>query len=198
VVRRDVPLLAAAMPLIGHFQIRNRDCWRVDRPCRSGGGVPGGGAGSRRRWTSPGLGRRIVPADTFAKACGTALKSDELLVGVRFPVWGDGCRFAVEEVARRHGDFAMAGCARAAGRTATSSVGRRLVRRRLDAGSCRAAEAALVGSPTRGRRDRSRTAGRRWTGLPDDVHASGALRRQLAGTVVGRAVARVMREVGDA
>jgi aerobic carbon-monoxide dehydrogenase medium subunit len=31
------------------------------------------------------------------------------LTGIRFPAWIGRCGFAVEEVARRHGDFAIAG-----------------------------------------------------------------------------------------
>ena len=36
---------------------------------------------------------------------------DELLTGMTFPVWSGRCGFAVEELARRHGDFAIAGAA---------------------------------------------------------------------------------------
>ncbi len=37
------------------------------------------------------------------------MQPDEILTTVRFPVWGGRCGFAVEEFARRHGDFAIAG-----------------------------------------------------------------------------------------
>ncbi len=38
------------------------------------------------------------------------MEPDEILVGVRFPIWSGRCGFAVEEFARRHGDFfAIAG-----------------------------------------------------------------------------------------
>ena len=36
---------------------------------------------------------------------------DELLVATHFPVWEGRVGFAFDEVARRHGDFALAGCA---------------------------------------------------------------------------------------
>jgi carbon-monoxide dehydrogenase medium subunit len=39
------------------------------------------------------------------------MESDEILTAVRFPVWGTRSGFAVEEFARRHGDFAIAGAA---------------------------------------------------------------------------------------
>ena len=40
---------------------------------------------------------------------GDPLASDEILTAVRFPVWSGRRGFAVEEFARRHGDFAIAG-----------------------------------------------------------------------------------------
>ena len=39
------------------------------------------------------------------------MASDEILTVVRFPVWGGRSGFAIEEFARRHGDFAIAGAA---------------------------------------------------------------------------------------
>ena len=36
---------------------------------------------------------------------------DEILAGVRFPLWSGRFGFGVEEFARRHGDFAIAGAA---------------------------------------------------------------------------------------
>ena len=42
---------------------------------------------------------------------GATLADDEILTAVRFPVWGASSGFAVEEVARRHGDFAIVGAA---------------------------------------------------------------------------------------
>ena len=57
-------------------------------------------------------GRRTVPAaDFFTGLWTTALADDELLVAVSFPVWTGRCGFAVRELARRHGDFAIAGAA---------------------------------------------------------------------------------------
>ena len=37
------------------------------------------------------------------------MASDEILTAVRFPVWAGRSGFAIEEFARRHGDFAIAG-----------------------------------------------------------------------------------------
>src|SRR6185312_16110216 len=38
-----------------------------------------------------------------------SMEPDEMLVGIRFPTWSGRSGFAVEEFARRHGDFAIAG-----------------------------------------------------------------------------------------
>ena len=58
-------------------------------------------------------GRRTIAARRLLRrACGAPTPSaDELLVGVSFPTWGARSGFAVEEFARRHGDFAIAGAA---------------------------------------------------------------------------------------
>ena len=55
--------------------------------------------------------RTVAAADFFTGLWSTAIEPDELLTGVAFPVWSGRCGFAVEEVARRHGDFAIAGAA---------------------------------------------------------------------------------------
>ena len=61
--------------------------------------------------TSPRGTRTIAAADLFTGVWTTALEPDEVLVGLRFPVWSGRCGFAIEEFARRHGDFAIAGAA---------------------------------------------------------------------------------------
>jgi carbon-monoxide dehydrogenase medium subunit len=107
-----VPLLARATPLIGHFQIRNRGT--------VGGSIAHADPAAEYPAVALALdaeidavsprGRRSIPAgDFFQGFWTTALDDDELLVGVRFPVWKGRCGFAVREFARRHGDFAVAG-----------------------------------------------------------------------------------------
>ncbi|MBS1886143.1 MAG: FAD binding domain-containing protein [Actinobacteria bacterium] len=57
-------------------------------------------------------GTRTIPADEFFLTYyTTALGPDELLVEVRFPDPGGSRAWGFREVARRHGDFAMAGVA---------------------------------------------------------------------------------------
>lgn len=111
-VAAAVPLLTRVTPFIGHFQIRSRGTL--------GGSIahadPAGeypavalALDAEIEAVSP-SGRRSVPAaDFFTGLWETALAPDEVLVGVRFPVWGGRSGFAVQEFARRHGDFAIAG-----------------------------------------------------------------------------------------
>ena len=57
-------------------------------------------------------GTRLVPAREFFQGPFTTSRNpDELAAAVRFPVWPAGAGFAVEEFARRSGDFAIAGAA---------------------------------------------------------------------------------------
>ena len=111
-VRSGVPLLTRAAPLIGHFQIRSRGTL--------GGSIAHADPASEFAAVALALdaemeavspaGQRLVPAtDFFRGVWETALAPDEVLVGVRFPVWSGRCGFGVEEFARRHGDFALAG-----------------------------------------------------------------------------------------
>jgi carbon-monoxide dehydrogenase medium subunit len=114
-VRRLAPLLAQALPLIGHPAIRSR------------GTIGGSLAHADPAAELPAVallldaelvaqsrdrGRRTINAvDFFIGFFTTALEPDEILTEVRIrrPVAGTGS--AIEEVARRHGDFAMVGAA---------------------------------------------------------------------------------------
>src|SRR5439155_6309410 len=53
--------------------------------------------------------RTITAEDFFQGYFTTALEPDEILCSVRFPALPANAGCAVEEVARRHGDFAMVG-----------------------------------------------------------------------------------------
>ena len=53
--------------------------------------------------------RTVAASDLFVGMWTTSILPDELVTAVRFPVWKGRCGFAVEEFARRKGDFAIAG-----------------------------------------------------------------------------------------
>jgi carbon-monoxide dehydrogenase medium subunit len=61
--------------------------------------------------TGPDGTREVAARDFFAGAMTTAVGPAEILTAVRFPVAEDGDGFGFAEVARRHGDFALAGVA---------------------------------------------------------------------------------------
>lgn len=194
-VRRLAPLLAEALPLIGHPAIRSR-------------GTIGGSlshadpaaelpavallleaelvAESRAR----GL-RSIPAADFFTGFFTTALEPDEILTSVRIPAPHPGTGWAIDEVARRHGDFAMVGAAA-------------MVRLDESTGRIRDARLALTGvsdTPVRLREAEQVLAGAAPTeeafvsvaqqaaaqlSPPADVHGSPAYRRHVAGVLIRR------------
>jgi aerobic carbon-monoxide dehydrogenase medium subunit len=206
-VRRLAPLLADALPLIGHPAIRSR-------------GTIGGSlshadpaaelpavalvleaelvAESRPR------GRRAIPAaDFFTGFFTTALEPDELLTSVRIPATAPGTGWAIEEVARRHGDFAVVGAAA-------------MVRLDGDTGRVGEARLALAGvsdTPVRLREVEQMLAGTESTdeafadaaaqaaahlSPPADVHGSPAYRRHIAGVLARRTLTLAAQRAKEA
>jgi len=104
-----LPLLAAALPCVGHFQTRNKGtvCGSIAHADPSAElalalAVNGGEVVLRSR-----RGERVLTPGEFQQdMLTTARVPDELVAAVRYPVaMGQG--FAFGEVARRHGDFAI-------------------------------------------------------------------------------------------
>jgi carbon-monoxide dehydrogenase medium subunit len=126
-ISAKVPLLARATPLIGHFQIRNRGT--------IGGSLAHADASAEYpavvlvmegviEALSPRGTRTIPAAEFFTGIWETALEPDELLTGVSFPAAGQRQGFAIEEFARRPGDFAVAGAAVAVELAADGAIAR--------------------------------------------------------------------------
>ncbi len=112
VVQDRNPLFAATMPLIGHFQIRNRGT--------VGGSLAHADPAAELPAVSIALGvefvlksargERVVQAkDFFLGYMATAVEATELLTEIRIPGWKPGTGWAIDEVSRRKGDFAMVG-----------------------------------------------------------------------------------------
>jgi carbon-monoxide dehydrogenase medium subunit len=94
-------------------------------------------------------GERIVAADAFFEGLySTALAPDELLTRIAVPVLGSDWRFEFEEIARRHGDFAISGIAFAARLDGLHIAECRIVFAGIEAAPRRARglESCLVGS----------------------------------------------------
>ncbi len=139
-------------------------------------------------------GRRTIAArDFFDGMWSTNIEPDELLVGVTFPTWGSRSGFAVEEFARRHGDFAIAGATigielDAADRIARCAIG--LIGLGSTPARAGAAEAALTGRPIADV-DAEEVGRFAMTGLasvPADLHGSAAYRTRVGAAMVGARV----------
>ena len=202
--RERSPLLAAALALVGHAAIRNR------------GTVAGSVVHADPAAELPALlvaldgvaiarssrgERAIAAADLFQGPLTTSVGADELITETRFtlPAADDGWGF--HEVARRHGDFALAGAVAVLG-----VGGGRIERVRLavfGAGPTplrlAAAERQLAGqSPTAEIfREIAETACRELP-APSDIHATAEYRRRVAATLLTRALADAARRAHDA
>ncbi|ORV95308.1 carbon monoxide dehydrogenase [Mycobacterium interjectum] len=204
-VRQAVPLLTRATPFVGHFQIRNRGTL--------GGSIAHADAAGEypaaalaldavMEVLSPRGRREIAAADFFAGLWETTMGSDEVLTGVRFPVWNGRSGFSVREFARRHGDFAIAGALVAvqldeADRVSRCGIGL------LGLGStvrrAPAAEAAVVGKPVGElvAEEIGRAAMTDLEDVPTDLQGSASYRAQVGATMVARAWSEAVQEAID-
>lgn len=114
-VQQHAPLFVEALQKVGHVQTRNRGtiggslchmdpsaelptvCMTMDADIVV---------------RSAERGTRAIPMREFVVAYMTpAIELDELVTEIRLPVWARGHGYALEEFARRHGDFALASAA---------------------------------------------------------------------------------------
>jgi len=187
------PLIALAVPHIAHPAIRNR-----------------GTIGGSLAYADPAAelpaclvaldgevdiagpqGKQTVKANDFFKGLfDTALGPHDVLTAVRFPAATAGTRVGFAELARRHGDYAMVGLAAVAKQNGKDlsdvrlvffGVGETPVRPRmaeaaLTSGSIDAAVAALDLDPG------------------DDIQATGAVKKHLAGVLLRRVAAQLAGE----
>jgi aerobic carbon-monoxide dehydrogenase medium subunit len=193
-VAGSVPLLAAALPLIGHEAIRSR------------GTIGGSMAHADPAAELPAVARaldaefvvrsrsgdRVVPAtEWFEGYLATSRRGDEILVEVRFPAAGPDTGVAFQEVARRHGDFAIVGLA--ASLTLTDGVisDARLAFAGIADVPVRAADAEDLLAGERPSAELFEEAARRATAdidPPADLNGSPAYRKKVAATLVRRAL----------
>jgi 2-furoyl-CoA dehydrogenase FAD binding subunit len=182
-----LPLLANALPFVGHFQTRNKGtvCGSIAHADPSSElplslAVLEGEVVLRSR-----RGTRTMAAKEFQlDMLTTAREPDEMIVAVRFPVH-DGRGTAFREAARRHGDFAIIAVAAVIEDKGTARLGvggmsgTPVVRRvALNGGTAVRDAAARLASELEGY---------------EDLHASAAMRRDilrnLAPVVVEEAIA---------
>ena len=194
-VRERLPLVAAAMPYIGHSQIRNR------------GTIGGSVAHADPAAELPALilalgaelvvagaaGERTVPAEDFLIGyMTTALGPEELLTEIRVPGWGAEWLWGFQEVCQRQGDFALVGSA--------------ALLRLDDDGTCQEARITMFGAgerPIRMLQAEESLVGKQpeETALREaariiadqleaqsDIHASAKYRKEVGGVVARRAL----------
>jgi carbon-monoxide dehydrogenase medium subunit len=185
VIAKHAPLIARAMPHIGHPAIRNRGTL--------GGSIAFADPAAELPAcllalegevdaTGPKGKRTIKAQDFFTGLFETALAPQEVLTAIRVPAANKGMRVGFAELARRHGDYAIVGLAasaRADGkgladvRLAYFGVGNTPVRVKkaettLASGNIDAAVAALDLEPH------------------DDVQATAKVKKHLAGVLLRR------------
>jgi carbon-monoxide dehydrogenase medium subunit len=191
IIARHAPLIARALPHIGHAAIRNRGT--------IGGSIAYADPAAELPACLLALGgevvakgpkgeRRIAAEDFFKGLFETALGPQEIVTEIRVPAVRSMSRFGFAELARRHGDYALVGLAasaRAAGRGFANlrlgffGVGNTPLRAKqaeaaLERGDVEGAVAALDLDPL------------------DDVQASGAVKRHLAGVLLRRVATQLM------
>ncbi|HEY1474899.1 MAG TPA: xanthine dehydrogenase family protein subunit M [Pseudolabrys sp.] len=190
-IAKYAPLIARAMPHIGHAAIRNRGTL--------GGSIAFADPAAELPACLLALdgevdvsgpkGKRTVRAQDFFKGLfETALAAQDVLTAIRVPAAGKDSRVGFAELARRHGDYAIVGLAasaRADGkklsdvRLAFFGVGSTPLRARkaeaaLTNGNVDAAIAALDLEPQ------------------DDVQATGAVKKHLAGVLLRRVATQLL------
>lgn len=198
VVRRGCPVLAEAARLVGNVRVRSL-------------GTVGGSLAhadpaaelpavmtaldARLTLVSHRGARHVAAPDFFTGPLTTALAPDELLTEITVPA-ATRHGWAVEELSRRAGDFAVVAVATLVSvdgrgrvddaRIAFAGVADRPVR-------ARAAEDALRGlEPTTGRLADAAAAARAALDPPSDAFVSGAYRRMVAGVLCRRALGRAV------
>jgi 2-furoyl-CoA dehydrogenase FAD binding subunit len=173
-----LPLLAKALPFVGHFQTRNKGtvCGSVAHADPSSE-IPltlatlGGEVVLRSR-----RGTRTMAAADFQRGMlTTAREADELITAVRFPVQS-GSRVAFREVARRHGDFAI--IAVAASVESAGAKGAEVVRVGIGGVADRPAVRRIVIDGPGAAKSAFEALAWELEGY-DDIHASARLRRDL-------------------
>ena len=136
--------------------------------------------------------REIAARDFFLAPLTTALKVDELLVHVDLPPLPANTGWGFEEVAQRHGDFALAGAAAVLTLDGETVFKVRLAMFGVDETPVRigAAEELLVGKrPDADARDAAADAVCASVSPMNDLHGSADYRRHLAGVLARRVLA---------
>jgi carbon-monoxide dehydrogenase medium subunit len=205
-VAARAPLLHAAMPLIAHVQIRNRgtiggSLAHADPAAELPAVVAA--LGGTLVACGPGGERRIGVGDFYVGLFTTGLAENEMLTEIELPPVPERSGSSIREIARRHGDYALAGIAVQveldeverckAARLAYFSVGDGPVM------ATGAAQLLIGEQPTlelvRAAADQAAQVD---LDPPSDIHAGAAYRRHLAQVLAVRALVQAFAHAGVA
>ena len=191
VIAQHAPLIARALPHIAHVAIRNRGTL--------GGSIAFADPAAELPAcllaldgevdaTGP-KGKRTIKAQDFFKGLfETALGPQDVLTAIRVPAAGKDTRVGFAELARRQGDYAIVGLAASARADGKGLADVRLAFFGVGATPLRArkAEAALAGGNV------ENAVAALDLEPPDDVQASGAVKKHLAGVLLRRVAKQLM------
>jgi carbon-monoxide dehydrogenase medium subunit len=200
-VTTHVPLLARALPKIGHFQIRNRGT--------IGGSIAHADPASELPATAlcldatitlagPKGARDVAARDFFISVWQTAAEPDEIVTRIRFPVTTPQSGYAIEEFALRTGDFAITGVTCAIRLDGSGNIHHAALAY-MGMGPtplrARVAEEALLGTPaTTVNLEEIAQQATTETAPSDDVHASAGYRTRVATQLTIDALRKAIEE----
>ena len=203
-VAERLPLLRETMPYIAHRQIRNRGTFggslaHADPAAE----LPAVAValGARMRAQSQRGARWIDAADFYVSLFTTALEPDEVLTEVALPALPARSGWSIQELARRHGDYAIAGVTVVvtldeAGRCADA----RIVFLSVGEGPVQARQAVrvLLGETPSDAliAEAAQVAAAQDIDPLADIHATAAYRRHLAAVLTERALVEAFGRVG--
>ncbi len=192
-IAKHAPLIARAMPFIGHPAIRNRGTL--------GGSIAFADPAAELPACLLALdgevdahgpkGKRTIKAgDYFKGLYETALGPQEILTAIRLPAADANTRIGFSELARRHGDYAIVGLAASA-----RADGKGLKDVRL-------AYFGVANTPLRAGKSEAALARGDVDGAVaaldldphDDIQATGAVKKHLAGVLLRRVAAQLMEQ----
>ena len=201
-VHARCPLLAEAILEVGHQQTRNRgtlggSLCHLDPSAE----LVAAAMALDAVVSVTGLkGAREIPFVQFPLAYMTpAVEPDEILTGVRFPLWDAGHGYAFVEFARRHGDFAVCSAVVLLEKQSGGKITRASV---TVAGLAPAptrvteVEQALVGNPASDALFRDAAERCRRLDAMGDVHAPASYRKHLAAVLTRRALEKASARCG--
>jgi carbon-monoxide dehydrogenase medium subunit len=198
------PLIAEALRLVGHVAIRNRGTAvgnlahgdpASELPalllCLDGAVVARNAGGERL----------IAASELYLAPLTTSLAADEILAEARFTLPPAGAGWGFAEVARRHGDFALAGCAALLWRDGEGRIaGARIAFFGVGSTPVRggAGEGLLLGlEPTPARLREAAQAAAAALSPDGDLHATADYRRRVAGVLAERTLIAALERCGS-